>query len=70
MKGSRLVYGSADLRSDAVTGPLLDQFYEAGGRALDVANVYADGEYVCQTPIEVTVAPRSLPVIVHPSRTV
>ena len=44
MKGSRLVYGSADLRSDAVTGPLLDQFYAAGGRALDVANVYADGE--------------------------
>ena len=33
-------------------------------------DVYADGEYVCQTPIEVTVAPRSLPVIVHPSRTV
>jgi diacylglycerol kinase (ATP) len=29
-------------------------------------DVYADGEYVCQTPIEVTVAPRALPVIVHP----
>ena len=28
-------------------------------------DVYADGEYVCQTPIEVTVAPRALPVIVH-----
>jgi diacylglycerol kinase (ATP) len=33
------------------------------------SNVYADGEYVCQTPIEVTVAPRTLPVIVHPSLT-
>jgi diacylglycerol kinase (ATP) len=31
-------------------------------------DVYADGEYVCQTPIEVTVAPRALPVIVHPSQ--
>ncbi len=41
---SRLVLGSADLRDDAVTGRLLDRFYEAGGRALDVANVYGDGE--------------------------
>jgi len=32
-------------------------------------DVYADGEYVCQTPIEVTVSPRALPVIVHPSQT-
>lgn len=32
-------------------------------------DVYADGEYVCQTPIEVTVAPRALPGIVHPSLT-
>jgi diacylglycerol kinase family enzyme len=32
-------------------------------------DVHADGEYVCQTPIEVTVAPRALPVIVHPSQT-
>ena len=44
MNGSRLVLGSADLRDDAVTEPLLDRFYEAGGRSLDVANVYADGE--------------------------
>ncbi len=44
MNGSRLVFGSADLRDDGITGPLLDQFYEAGGRSLDVANVYADGE--------------------------
>ena len=36
------------------------------GKPMDV---YADGEYVCQTPIEVTVAPRALPVIVHPSLT-
>ena len=32
-------------------------------------DVYADGEYVCQTPIEVTLMPRVLPVIVHPSQT-
>ena len=32
-------------------------------------DVYADGEYVCQTPIDVTVAPRALSVIVHPSQT-
>ena len=32
-------------------------------------DVYADGEYVCQTPIEVTVARRAMPVIVHPSQT-
>ena len=39
----RLVFGSADLRDDDVTTALLDQFVEAGGRALDVANVYGDG---------------------------
>ena len=32
-------------------------------------DVYADGEYVCQTPIEVTMAPQALPVIVYPSQT-
>jgi aryl-alcohol dehydrogenase-like predicted oxidoreductase len=41
---SRLVLGSADLKDDAVTPGLLGRFYGAGGRALDVANVYADGE--------------------------
>ena len=40
----RLVLGSADLRDDSVTQGLLDQFYDAGGRSLDTANVYADGE--------------------------
>ena len=41
---SRLVLGSPDLRDDSVTQGLLDQFYEAGGRSLDTANVYTDGE--------------------------
>jgi aryl-alcohol dehydrogenase-like predicted oxidoreductase len=41
---NRIVLGSADLRDDGVTAPLLDRFYELGGRSLDVANVYADGE--------------------------
>ena len=41
---ARLVLGSADLRDDAVTPRLLDRFHEAGGRALDLANVYGEGE--------------------------
>jgi diacylglycerol kinase (ATP) len=32
-------------------------------------DVYADGEYVCQTPVEVTVQHRAVRVIVHPSQT-
>jgi diacylglycerol kinase (ATP) len=36
-------------------------------RSLDV---YADGENVCQTPIEVSVAPQALSVIIHPSQPV
>jgi aryl-alcohol dehydrogenase-like predicted oxidoreductase len=38
------VLGSADLRDDPLTRRLLARFHEAGGRALDLANVYADGE--------------------------
>jgi len=44
MRRSRLVLGTADLRDDDVTPKLLDRFYEAGGRSLDVANVYGNGE--------------------------
>jgi aryl-alcohol dehydrogenase-like predicted oxidoreductase len=40
----RLVLGTADLRDEALSSRLLDQFYDAGGRAIDVANVYGDGE--------------------------
>jgi aryl-alcohol dehydrogenase-like predicted oxidoreductase len=40
----RIVLGSADLRDDAKTPQLLDRFRERGGGALDLANVYADGE--------------------------
>jgi diacylglycerol kinase (ATP) len=32
-------------------------------------DVYADGEYVCGTPVEVTVQYRAIRVIVHPSQT-
>lgn len=32
-------------------------------------DLYADGEYVCRTPAEVSVQPGALPVIVHPSVT-
>lgn len=43
MIGLRLVFGTADLRDDEVTPSLLEEFVEAGGRAIDVANVYGDG---------------------------
>lgn len=32
-------------------------------------DVYADGEFVCRTPVEVSVRPRVMRVIVHPSQT-
>ncbi len=32
-------------------------------------DVYADGEYVCRTPVELSVKPHALQVIVHPSQT-
>jgi diacylglycerol kinase family enzyme len=32
-------------------------------------DVYADGEYVCRTPVEVSVRPRVMKVLVHPSQT-
>jgi aryl-alcohol dehydrogenase-like predicted oxidoreductase len=41
---TRLVFGTLDLPDTAVAPPLLDRFYAGGGRALDVANVYRDGE--------------------------
>jgi aryl-alcohol dehydrogenase-like predicted oxidoreductase len=40
----RLVLGSADLRDDRVTAALLDYFHAEGGRLLDLANVYGEGE--------------------------
>jgi aryl-alcohol dehydrogenase-like predicted oxidoreductase len=44
VSGVRLVLGTADLHDEPLTSRLLDQFYDAGGRAIDVANVYGDGE--------------------------
>ena len=40
----RLVFGTLDLPDTSLAPRLLDRFYAAGGRALDVANVYRDGE--------------------------
>jgi aryl-alcohol dehydrogenase-like predicted oxidoreductase len=40
----RIVLGSADLRDMPETAGLLDRFHDRGGRALDLANVYAGGE--------------------------
>jgi hypothetical protein len=39
----RLVFGTLDLPDD-VAPRLLDRFHDAGGRALDLANVYCEGE--------------------------
>jgi aryl-alcohol dehydrogenase-like predicted oxidoreductase len=41
---SRLVFGTFDLPDTSVAGRVLDRFHAGGGRALDVANVYRDGE--------------------------
>jgi diacylglycerol kinase (ATP) len=49
------------------------EYFQAENLRLETESpldVYADGEYVCHTPVEVTVAPRALPVIVHPSQAV
>jgi aryl-alcohol dehydrogenase-like predicted oxidoreductase len=40
----RLLFGTLDLPDGAVAPRLLDRYVEAGGDALDVANVYQDGE--------------------------
>jgi aryl-alcohol dehydrogenase-like predicted oxidoreductase len=40
----RIVFGSVSLADDAAAPRLLDRFHAGGGRALDVANVYLDGE--------------------------
>jgi aryl-alcohol dehydrogenase-like predicted oxidoreductase len=41
---SRLVFGTVDLPDSALAGRVLDRFHAGGGRSLDVANVYRDGE--------------------------
>ncbi len=40
----RLVLGTLDLPDTRLAPRLLDRYVDAGGRALDVANVYGDGE--------------------------
>ena len=41
---ARLAFGTLDLPDTALAPRLLDRFHAGGGRALDVANVYRDGE--------------------------
>jgi aryl-alcohol dehydrogenase-like predicted oxidoreductase len=41
---TRLAFGTVDLPNTSVASRVLDCFYAGGGRALDVANVYRDGE--------------------------
>jgi aryl-alcohol dehydrogenase-like predicted oxidoreductase len=40
----RIVFGTVDLADDDVAPRLLDRYVAAGGRVIDVANVYRDGE--------------------------
>jgi aryl-alcohol dehydrogenase-like predicted oxidoreductase len=40
----RVVLGTADFRDDRATVAVLERYREAGGRKLDLANVYEDGE--------------------------
>lgn len=40
----RIVLGTFALADNGVSPALLDRYYAAGGRALDLANVYLDGE--------------------------
>jgi aryl-alcohol dehydrogenase-like predicted oxidoreductase len=42
--GVRVVFGTLDLPDREAGFRLLDRYVEAGGRALDVANVYQDGD--------------------------
>ena len=41
---ARLVFGTLDLPDTSLAPRLLDRFHAGGGRAVDVANVYRDGE--------------------------
>ena len=41
---ARLVFGTFDLPDSSLAPRLLDRFHAGGGHALDVANVYRDGE--------------------------
>src|SRR5262245_24018668 len=41
---ARVMLGSVNLPDTAVATRVLDRYYAEGGRALDVANVYLDGE--------------------------
>jgi aryl-alcohol dehydrogenase-like predicted oxidoreductase len=41
---ARLVFGTLDLPDTPLAGRMLDHFVTGGGRAIDVANVYRDGE--------------------------
>jgi aryl-alcohol dehydrogenase-like predicted oxidoreductase len=42
-RSGRIVFGTLDLPEGAGGARLLDRYVDAGGRALDVANVYQDG---------------------------
>jgi diacylglycerol kinase (ATP) len=55
------VYAGRHLGRKEIQHLQAERFRVVTERPLDV---YADGEYVCRTPIEVSVAPRALPVIV------
>ena len=68
----RLVFGTLDLPDAELAAPLLDRYVEAGGRALDVANVYRDGKASRAVGRWLAGAPRHRPALYakgcHPPR--
>src|SRR5262245_11850386 len=44
IRGMRVIFGTLDLPEGDRGAGLLDRYVDAGGRVLDVANVYQDGE--------------------------
>lgn len=44
IRGMRVIFGTLDLPEGDSGARLLDRYIDAGGRVLDVANVYQDGE--------------------------
>ena len=66
----RLVFGTLDLADTDLAPRLLERYVEAGGRVLDVANVYRDGEASRAVGRWLVRGPRDrVALAVHPQRT-
>src|SRR5439155_18219102 len=62
---SRIVFGTIDLPDSPIATTLLDRFYAAGGRLLDLAIVYREGEAqrAVPGPIPRTSTPTASPAL-------